>query len=909
MNRRVKKILEKEQRERTGVLDLSWMQIQIPPKLDGMNWLIKLNLNDNKISDEHSLERLRYLKSLNLGNNQIRDGRFLKKLTNLTSLNLSNNQISDWSFLKKLTKLTSLNLSNNQISDWEFLEKLTNLTSLKLAGNQIHDGHFLEKLTKLTYLDLSFNKINDGRFLEKLTKLTSLNLSNNQIKDGVFLEKLTNLTFIGLLGNQISDLSFFEKLGKLNRIVIKGNRIANFTPLLFFIKEKKLKLVWEEYTDDTRYGEINVKDNPFTTPPTEVVIQGNAAILAWYDSFKKEKGHPKHYLREIKVLLLGEGTTGKTSLLKQLKGLPFNARESQTHGVNVEMLELGKFDRFKGHGDMAEAKARVWDFGGQEIMHASHQFFLSHRSIYVLLLDSRNDAKKAYWLRHIAKFGGGSPCIVAINKIDENPNYDLARDKLNNAFGFIEQRFCRISCKTGEGMDGFAATLARLIPETELYKTPISEDWLNVKNQLEAATAERNYIDRQRFLDICEKNDVTDPVAQQTLLKYLDNLGVVLHFPNLRLQAFFVLDPHWVTIGVYKIINSPSIVDGILTEDKLDYILNVEEQKTEEYDPNKDKKLRYSPDEQLYLVSIMEEFELLYDYAKGKWLVPDLLPKELKNKPEWNESEAVVFIMDYDFLPPNVMSRFIIRMKSDVRDLAKVWRTGVVLENPTYKCSALVTADLDKQRIRISVNGEAHRKREYFSTIRHTLCDIQEGLNLEITEKMPVPGYPQVEVDYEELLGYEKAGRDEYFIGRLGKPFSVSNDFLDKISTKKERMESQKEKGDVHFHIHGGNIGNIAGNTEQQHATFNQTLAYHPGLGISQDAFEILKGQVEALAPEDHNAAKAELLSLPANAEEHEKTSVVQKVFDWLNVNSEDFTKEVVAAGYFQALMYLFGLA
>jgi len=769
MNPSVERIIEKEKLERTKELRLTGMAIKSLPKLGEMNWLISLNLNYN----------------------QIKNCRFLENLTNLTSLNLSENRINSCSFFEKLINLTSLSLHDNQIKDGRFLGKLTNLTSLNLHSNRINDGRFLENLTNLVYLDLQNNPITDWQFLENLSKLESLYIGSNKVKDISFLGKIKTLTKIDLALNQIID----------------------FTPLLYFIREKGMQVVWK-YSKDTKKGEINVKDNPFTTPPIEVVKQGNAAILAWYDSFKKEKGQPKHYLREIKVLLLGEGTSGKTSLLKQLKSLPFSEKESQTHGVNVEMLELGKLDRFKGQDEMAEAKARVWDFGGQEIMHASHQFFLSHRSIYVLLLDSRNDAKKEYWLRHIAKFGGGSPCIVAINKIDENPNYDLARNTLNEAFGFIEQRFCRISCKTGVGIDELAATLARLIPETELYKTPISEDWLAVKNQLEAATAERNYIDRQRFLDICEKNDVTDPIAQQTLLRYLDNLGVVLHFPNLRLQRFYVLDPHWVTIGVYRIINSPSITDGILSEDKLDHILNVEEQKTEEYDPNKDKKLRYTPDEQLYLVSIMEEFELLYDYAKGKWLVPDLLPKELKNKPDWNESEAVVFIMDYDFLPPNVMSRFIIRMKSDVRDLAKLWRTGVVLENPNYKCSALVTADLDKQRIRISVNGEAHRKREYFSTIRHTLCDIQEGLNLEITEKMPAPGFPNVEVDYEELLGYEDAGRDSYFIGRLRKEFSVSKDFLDKVSTKMERYQRERRSPFDLLEDLDGNVRMVMKNTD-----------------------------------------------------------------------------------------------
>ena len=35
----------------------------------------------------------------------------------------------------------------------------------------------------------------------------------------------------------------------------------------------------------------------------------------------------------------------------------------------------------------------MWDFGGQEIYHATHQFFLTRRSLYVLVDDTRKDDK------------------------------------------------------------------------------------------------------------------------------------------------------------------------------------------------------------------------------------------------------------------------------------------------------------------------------------------------------------------------------------------------------------------------------------------------------------------------------------------------------------------------------------
>jgi len=316
-------------------------------------------------------------------------------------------------------------------------------------------------------------------------------------------------------------------------------------------------------------------------------------------------------------------------------------------------------------------------------------------------------------------------------------------------------------------------------------------------------------------------------------LKYLHTLGVVLHFPGLSLQEFYILDPHWVTIGVYKIINSPSIIDGVLEEKDLEFILNEEQQKLHEYDPNKEKSVKYSSTEQSYLVSIMEKFELLYKYEEGCYLVPDLLPKEPEKPIQLDWEHPVTFIMDYDFLPPNIMSQFIIGMKEDVASLKQLWRTGVLLASKVYDCSALVTADTERKRLTIMVDGEARRKRDYFSVIHHRLCTINKKFSdLSVTEKLPVPGYTAIEVDYEELLGFERAGRDEYFIGKLGREFSVSRDFLDKFSVKGKRIESQADvKTKVTLGVPGmGAVENeFSWNLRDLGRWFQQKLQKFPG--------------------------------------------------------------------------------
>ena len=58
-------------------------------------------------------------------------------------------------------------------------------------------------------------------------------------------------------------------------------------------------------------------------------------------------------------------------------------------------------------------------------MHATHQFFLTQRSLYLARAQRPRrvgeDADAEYWLKLIESFGGNSPVIVALNKIHEHP--------------------------------------------------------------------------------------------------------------------------------------------------------------------------------------------------------------------------------------------------------------------------------------------------------------------------------------------------------------------------------------------------------------------------------------------------------------------------------------------------------
>jgi len=53
--------------------------------------------------------------------------------------------------------------------------------------------------------------------------------------------------------------------------------------------------------------------------------------------------------------------------------------------------------KFKHNGQ--DYRVNIWDFGGQAIYHLTHQFFLTKRSVYALVADSRKeDTDFNYWM-------------------------------------------------------------------------------------------------------------------------------------------------------------------------------------------------------------------------------------------------------------------------------------------------------------------------------------------------------------------------------------------------------------------------------------------------------------------------------------------------------------------------------
>ncbi|NOG45111.1 MAG: hypothetical protein HND50_07765 [Calditrichaeota bacterium] len=487
--------------------------------------------------------------------------------------------------------------------------------------------------------------------------------------------------------------------------------------------------------------------------------QGNEAIHAYFESFKHQQ---QQLLNECKIILIGDGSAGKTSLVKCLMEDKFNPNEPQTHGIRIRDWKINNIS------------VHFWDFGGQDIMHASHTFFLSKRSLYLLVLDGRKDEKTEYWLKHIQTFGGNAPVIIVLNKADENPAFDLERKSLKRKYPNIED-FVRFSCSTGEGKRNLELLLKKCLPQLELVNTPFAQSWFNIKNKLR--DMKDDFISYDDYLKLCHDEGIKSEEARKTLITFLDNLGIIVHYPEMGLEDTHVLNPRWLTNAVYKIINSKKVSQkaGVLDLNDLSEILKPQKDEENPY--------HYPKNKHDYIINIMKKFEICFPLDVRTVLIPDLL---CKDEPDFtfDKDENLQFIFQYDFLPKSVFPRFMVQMQNDIESNL-YWRSGVVLMDSDLGTRAVIRCDDTEKQIYISVIGE--QKRDYFAYLRKAFRIINDSFEIPIVDELiPLPDNPDFTVSYEELIGLERMRETHIAIGKLEQRYSISK-LLDGIEKPDER--------------------------------------------------------------------------------------------------------------------------
>ena len=595
-------------------------------------------------------------------------------------------------------------------------QQLKNLECLCLAGVWGEPSLDVSGMPALELLYLPENKaLCHLEGLARLQHLEDLHISETGIRRlPEDIRKLRRLQYLDLSGLALDELpDWLPELG-----------------LEFHLKKSGSGICLENTT-------VEGVDMSIFSQPREM-------IEAWFTSRKQDNEVP---LNEIKVVFLGDGEAGKSHTIARLLGdggAPLDYTDKATPGIVIKNKEYDL--------DGQKIQVHFWDFGGQEIMHSMHRIFLTERTLYVVLVNARDetqDARARYWLHNITSYARNAPVLLVINKMDQNPNASVNERDLRYKYSCLKQ-VVKMSalCDPRERFNSnFTDVMLDLIRQMGVLDIRWPASWSRVKAQLEQMKT--NYIEGEEYKQICRASQVD--TSQKDLLHWFHDLGVTFCCcEDRKLEDYVILRPEWITNAIYIILfnRCEGTRNGLIPHDSIRKLLDPPAQERDRISrvlPD----VVYSPDEIQYVINIIRKFQLSFDVENGCEFIPMLCQRDSMPVAEMYERDPATleFQMEFDYLPNNVLHRLMVERREEL-DLEHVWLTGALFRQKDTRLSAVVTIDGNLLRIFVRGGDLMDRPNTYLSILKANADRIWKRMDLQ------EPRYRMV---------YKRDGKQELF--------------------------------------------------------------------------------------------------------------------------------------------------
>jgi len=623
----------------------------------------------------------------------------------LKRLNLSGGPLDQvWQSIFLLRRITHL-LLNDCFLEYlpEGLFSLSALELLSLANNSLSEiPPAIASLDAIQTLDIQENHFTEiPLVITELRSLETLNVSDNDLGSLPHqIGRLTNLRTLFLYRTGLSKLpDSLSQLRELDTLVLWNNLFSEIPPVVFDLaklrslsfsnnstgfskrNENSITTIDIRITLLENLEELEMSGNPVSNPPMEIVVKGPKAIRSYFAQINSDG---EDFLYEAKLLILGEGGAGKTTLSNKLIDSNYLlCEELSTQGIRIQewRFSLAKDTNFR---------VNIWDFGGQEIYHATHQFFLTDRSLYLLVADARReDTDFYYWLNVVSVLSDNSPLIIVSNERQgrrRDIHLSTLREEFSNLISVVN-----VDLASNAGLEELTREIRNSIRSLPHIGQALPKTWVKVRARLEDDA--RNFISFHEYLRICAEEGFTSIDAKLQLSDYLHDLGVCLHFQgDLLLREFVILKPKWGTDAAYRVLDSVSVVHnkGKFSKDDL---LEIWSEPT--YNGM-----------HAALLQLMMKFHLCYQLREGgSYIAPQLLADK---RPiyEWSEKGNLQMRYQYPFMPKGIVTQLIVSMNRYIAKEDSVWKSGVILKIGRSRVEVLERQNEREISIRIAGNDK-----------------------------------------------------------------------------------------------------------------------------------------------------------------------------------------------------------
>ncbi len=662
----------------------------------------------------------------------------------LLGLNVRSNQLSDahWQHLASITTIQALNASENEFVNLALPIAWKELRFLDLSENK-NLGTFKMphiRLHQIEWMDLNECALSSFE-LPILTGIRKLDISRNTLAELIVEGSCPALEILDASGNQLTSFELRGFFNALKYLYLNNNHLETFhtqrdLPALEILHLRGNNL--QDLPDWTAFMNLQalyLHGNPLRSLPKEVIAEDeDASSWVAVRAFLLNLQQGEHINDRVKIILVGNGRVGKTSLFKRLKNLPLDIEEPYTHGISLGELNANDLGHPVKTGTL---RASVWDFGGQEIFYATHQFFLSADALYILawtaqenvLVHRERDQAQMpfsekekwqsceYWLENIRLHGKNSPILMVQTHSDQHR--EPIRAAYQEDYGAECLNFS--AAKPDYGLTELRELIAqRLDAEIPFFGQRIPVCYEVLIRELEEKRADEPVISRAAFDVLCQAAEVMAGTETE-VLEYLHRTGVVVFFGQDGLRDVVYINPNWLTSEVYRLINK----ELEPREGRIDAAWL--RQQLPEYDASARQRF----------LQLLENFRLIFadhDEEGPFWIAPQYLPPTLRGNAKTGYNIIArdlrpAFAFHFPkFIPDNVMINFLSHYGPSADKM--YWRNGICFTSAGTKCS--VTFRAADNCLMVATDG-SERSRALQKEVSQAFVQLSKNANAEIS--------------------------------------------------------------------------------------------------------------------------------------------------------------------------------
>ncbi|MGE0226873.1 MAG: COR domain-containing protein, partial [Acetobacteraceae bacterium] len=584
-----------------------------------------------------------------------------------------------------------------------------------------------------------------------------------QVSDLAPIQGLAALQHLECGYTRVSDLAPIQGLAALQHLDCRRTQVSDLAPIQGLAALQHLNCSFC-HLNDVQLA-VWMKPSLQTLHLSGARVPGVPDEILGRDCLDRLRAHLKDLeagaerMRDVKLLILGNGSSGKTQIAGRLSGLKFDPAWDSTHGIKVSQTTLPAQDGTAG------TTLHLWDFGGQDIYHGTHALFVRSRALFLIVWCADTERPESqpdphgmvfrnhplpYWLDYVRHLGDrASPVVVAQAQVDRTgvrpaPDPDGLIAQLGATHVATSAADPpRLGALTGALQDAVAAL------DQQRGAVSIGKGRVAVQRRIEAlrrpdGTLPHEYrtISQATFRDWCqEAGGVSSP---EHLLAYLHSVGTLFYQKGL-FHDQIVLDHAWALDAIYAVFDRSGPYKRLTAHggrfDRADLATVWR---------------KYTDDEQRLFLGMMRSCGICFVY-RGRhygpeddddtiYLAPDLLPDradiQVRIDATWGEGPASHRqTFAYPFLHHGLIRGVIAHLGELGGDAADYFRGGVCLYDATTRARALIQQQMepDHWRGRITIETRDGQAEALLDRLAALIAAENDRLGLKPTTDRATP--------------------------------------------------------------------------------------------------------------------------------------------------------------------------